>query len=179
MIFCIHICRRMDKLVKIKSFAKIRRTFGLLMQKFSLKTVFLNLFFIIKRQLKSRGAGIYERSGSLNGRPLYHQVEGGGPNSANYIYFNGNEYVIGEQRDNYGLLYEAEGYRRLFMRTYQTEATLENGSKSTCPSDLTEWAIRIPFSTMWSYATESSAILCEEGSYSQVTQIDYIGAYNL
>ena len=60
------------------------------------------------------------------------------------------------------------------MRTYQTEATLENGSKSTCPSDLKEWAIRIPFSTMWSYATESSAILCEEGSYSQVIEINYI-----
>ena len=148
------------------------QSIGLIMREFSFKSVNRKSFFIIKRHLKSRGAGIYERSGSLNGRPLYHQVEGGGPNSANYIYFNGNEYVIGEQRDNFGFLYQAEGYRRLFMRTHQTEATLENGSKSTCPSDLKEWAIRIPFSTIWSYG--SSAISCEEGSYSQVIEINYI-----
>ena len=58
--------------------------------------------------------------------------------------------------------------RRLFMRTYEKEAILDDGSKSICPSDLGEWAVRIPFSTMWSYALKANAIICEEGSYSEV-----------
>ena len=73
--------------------------------------------FISNRLLDGRGAGIYKKVGRVNKRPLYEQIDGGGPNSENYIYFDFTKaaYVVGELRENKHFIYEVEGFRSVFI----------------------------------------------------------------
>ena len=73
--------------------------------------------FIFNRFLEGRGAGIYNKVGRVNERPLYEQIDGGGPDSENYIYFDftTEAYVVGELRENNHFIYESEGNRSVFM----------------------------------------------------------------
>lgn len=80
------------------------------------------------RLLKSRGAGIYHRAGNVNDKPYYIQDQGSTRESANFIYFNGDHYVIGERRESSNILYAADGGKRTFMRTFNDEVTRDDGS---------------------------------------------------
>jgi len=110
--------------------------------------------------LKGRGAGIYRlQSGDVNGRAFYQQ-EGGN----SYIYHTGTYYAIGEQSETEGIIYEATDGRRLFLRSFIDEISISTTLVTRCPSDIGGWAIRIPFSTIWTYGHQA-AIGCMPGEY--------------
>lgn len=112
------------------------------------------------RLLKDRGAGIYRLSSSeLNGRAVYQQ-EGG----SNFIYHTGASYAIGEQSQTEGIIYEATGGRRLFLRSFTNSVQVNSTHETSCPSDIGNWAIRIPFSTIWTYG-HNAIIGCLPGEY--------------
>ena len=111
------------------------------------------------RLLKDRGAGIYQKSGSLNNKDVYKQ-EGG----SNFIYYTGEYYAVGEQSETDGIIYESTGNRRIFLRSYNEEIQVNATHVSHCASDVGGWAIRIPFSTIWTYG-HRAVIGCLRGEY--------------
>ena len=46
------------------------------------------------------------------------------------------------------------------MRTFVSQVEIEEGLISKCPTDLGEWAVRIPFSTIWTYGHDAQ-IACD------------------
>jgi hypothetical protein len=59
----------------------------------------------------------------------------------------------------------ATGGKRLFLRSFNNEFLVNSTHVSRCPSDIGGWAIRIPFSTIWTYG-HNSIIGCLQGQYS-------------
>ena len=111
------------------------------------------------RLLKDRGAGIYEQSGTLNGRAVYRQQGG-----SSFIYYTGKYYAVGEQTETEGIIYEATQNRRTFLRTFKEQIQLSETLVTGCPSDIGGWSIRIPFSTIWTYG-HKAVIGCLVGPY--------------